>query len=114
MARYIEFTFGEGDRILRGGGGLQADPRLTDARLFKSADNAMVMRDVKEMLYSVKPEFNISTSCLYTYTKNYWKGTLQSKRHHHGREVNANVSLHKASNTQPSQNVLEGEVRVML
>ena len=57
------------------------------------------MCDVKEMLNTVKPEFNISTSCLYTYTKNYRKGTLQSKRHHHGRVVNANVSLHKAPNT---------------
>ena len=99
LARYIEFAFGEGDRLVRGGGGLQADPRLLDARLFKAADNATVMRDVKEMLNTVKPEFNISTSCLYTYTKNCRKGTLQAKRHHHGREVNANVSLHKAPNT---------------
>ena len=99
LARYIEFAFGEGDRLVRGGGGLQADPRLLDARLFKAADNATVMRDVKEMLNTVKPEFNISTSCFYTYTKNYRKGTLQAKRHHHGREVNANVSLHKAPNT---------------
>ena len=51
------------------------------------------------MRNTVKPEFNISISCLYTYTNNYWKGTLQAKRHHHGREVNANVSLHKAPNT---------------
>ena len=76
---WLDILFGEGDRTLRGGGGLQADPRLTDARLFKSADKAMVTRDVKEMLYTVIPEFNISTSCLYTYTKNYRKGTLQSK-----------------------------------
>lgn len=99
LARYIEFAFGEGDRILRGGGGLQEDPRLIDPRLFKAADNATVMRDVKEMLKTVKPEFSISTSCLNTYTKNYRKGTLQAKRYHHGREINANVSLHKAPNT---------------
>ena len=99
LARYIEFAFGEGDRILRGGGGLRADPRLIDPRLFKAADNATVMHDVKEMLKTVKPEFSISTSCLYTYTKNYRKGTLQAKRHHHGREINANVSLHRAPNT---------------
>ena len=96
LARYIEFAFGEGDRLLRGGGGLQADPRLLDARLFKAADNATVMRDVKEILNTVKPEFNISSSCLYTYTKNYRKDMLQAKRHHHGRDVNANVSPHKA------------------
>ena len=99
LARYIEFAFGEGDRILRGGGGLQEDPRLIDPRLFKAADNATVMRDVKEMLKTVKPEFSISTSCLNTYTKNYRKGTLQAKRYQHGREINANVSLHKAPNT---------------
>ena len=99
LARYIKFAFGEGDRLLRGRGGLQADPGLLDARLFKAADNATVTRDVKEMLNTVKPEFNTSTSCWYTYIKNYQKGTLQAKRHHHGREVNANVSLHKALNT---------------
>lgn len=99
LASYIEFAFGEGDRILRGGGGLQADRRLLDTKLFKAADNATVMRHVLEMLNNIKPEFSISTSCLYTYTNNCRKGTIQAKRHHHGREVNANVSLHKAPNT---------------
>ena len=66
---------------------------------FLKQQTMLQLCDVKEMLNTVKPEFNISTSCLYTYTKNYRKGTLQSKRHHHGREVNANVSLHKAPNT---------------
>ena len=99
LARYIEYCFGEGDRVLRGGGGLQADPRLLDTKLFKAADNATVMRHVKEMFNTIKPGFAISTSCLYTYTKNYKKGTIQAKRHHHGKDVNANVSLHKAPNT---------------
>ena len=40
LARYIEFAFGEGDRVLRGGGGLEADRRLLDTTLFKAADNA--------------------------------------------------------------------------
>ena len=48
LARYIEFAFEEGDRVLRGGGGLQADPRLLDTTLFKAADNATVMRHAKE------------------------------------------------------------------
>lgn len=78
LARYID-AFEEGDRLLRGGGGLQADPRLIDSRLFKAADNATVMHDIKEMFNNVKPKFNISTSCLYTYTKNYQKGTLPSQ-----------------------------------
>lgn len=100
LTRYIEYCFGEGDRVLRGGGGLEADPRLLDTKLFKAADNATVMRQVKEMLNTIKPEFVVSTSCLYTYTNNYYKkGTIQTKRHHHGKDVNANVSLHKAPNT---------------
>ena len=43
LASYIEFAFGEGDRIFRGGGGLQADRRLLDTKLFKAADNATVI-----------------------------------------------------------------------
>ena len=50
LARCIEFAFGEGDRVLQEGGGLQADPRLLDTTLFKAADNATVMRHAKEML----------------------------------------------------------------
>lgn len=103
LARYIEFAFGEGDRVLRGGGGLQADPRLLDSTLFKAADNATVMRHAKEMLSKIKPDLQISTSCLYTYTMNYRKGTKQAERHHHGKGVNADISLHKPPNT--SQNI---------
>ena len=99
LSKYIEFAFGEGDRLFRGGGGLQADRRLLDTKLFKAADNATVMRHVRELLATVKPELKISTSCLYTYTMNYRQGTAQAKRHHHGRDVNANVSLHAAPNT---------------
>lgn len=99
LSKYIDFAFGEGVRVLRGGGGLQADPRLLDTKLFKAADNATVMCHVKELLASVKPNFQISTSCLYTYTMNYRKGTAQAKRHHHGRGINADVPLHVAPNT---------------
>lgn len=49
LTRYIEYCFGEGDRVLRGGGGLEADPRLLDTKLFKAADNAIVMRHIKEI-----------------------------------------------------------------
>ena len=103
LACYIEFAFGEGDRVLRGGGGLEADRRLLDTTLFKAADNATVMRHAKELINQVRPDFKISTSCLYTYTMNYRKGSKQAERHHHGKGVNANISLHKAPNT--SQNI---------
>ena len=49
LTRYIEYCFGEGDRVLRGGGGLEADPRLLHTKLFKGADNATVMRHIKEI-----------------------------------------------------------------
>ena len=86
LAQYREFAFREGDRVLRGGGGLQADPRLLDTTLFKAANNATVMRHAQEMLTKTKPDFNISTSCLYMYTMNYRKGTKQAERHHHSKE----------------------------
>ena len=57
------------------------------------------MRHVRELLATVKPELKISTSCLYTYMMNYRQETVQAKLHHHGRDVNANVSLHAAPNT---------------
>ena len=106
LARYIEFAFGEGDRVLRRGGGLQADPRLLDSTLFKAADNATVMRHAKEMLSKIKPDFKISTSCLYTYTMNYRKRTKQAERHHHGKGVNADISLHKPPNTSQNINLI--------
>ena len=99
LSKYIEFAFSEDDRVLRAGGGLQTDRRLLDTTLFKAADNATVMRHVKELLATVMPNFQISTSCLYTYTMNYRKGTHQAERHHHGKDINANVSLHAAPNT---------------
>ena len=55
------------------------------------------------MLCKIKPDFNISTSCLYTYAMNYRKGTKQAERHHHGKGVNTDISLHKPPNT--SQNI---------
>lgn len=45
---------------------------------------------------------------MYTYTNNYKKGTIQAKRHHHRKDVNANVSLHKAPNTSEKVHPLNG------
>ena len=61
------------------------------------------MRHAKELKKRARPDFKISTSCLYTYTMNYRKGSKQAERHYHGKGVNANISLHKAPNT--SQNI---------
>ena len=57
------------------------------------------------MLNTVKPEFTISTSCLYMYTKNYHKGKTH-KRCHLGRQINANISLHRAPNTSKQVHLL--------
>ena len=78
---------------------MQEDPRLLNTNLYRAADNTTVMRLVQEMLLTIKPGFTISTSCLCTYSNNYQKGTVQAKQHPHGRDINANVSLHKAPNT---------------
>lgn len=103
LARCIEFAFGEGDIVLRGGCGLQADPRLLDSTLFKAADNVTVMQHAEEMSRKIKLDFKIFPSCLYTYTMNYRKGTKQAECHHHGKGMNADISLHKPPNT--SQNI---------
>lgn len=47
----------------------------------------------------VPEDFKISLSCLYTYTMNYNQGMAQAKRHDHGTNVNAKISLHTAPST---------------
>ena len=79
LARYIEFAFGDGDRVL------QPDPSLVNSTLFTAADNENVMRHAKEMLRNIKPDFTISSSYLYTHAMDYRKGTRQAECHHHGK-----------------------------
>lgn len=63
-------------------------------------DNKTIMREARDVILALADEnFDVSLSCLYTYTMNYKKGTNQAKRHHIGRNVNANISLHKAPST---------------
>ena len=53
-----------------------------------------------DLVHCLVPEdFKISLSCLYTYAMNYNQGTAQAKRHHHGTNVNAKISLHTAPST---------------
>ena len=82
------------------GGGLEAHPKLYENTLYKAMDNKTIMREAREVILALaKEDFDVSLSCLYTYTMTCRKGTLQAKRHHMGRNVNANISLHKAPST---------------
>ena len=81
--------------------GLEAHPRLTDEVLYRSKGNTLTMRRAKEVILNLAPSsFSISLSSLYNYTQNYKVGTLQAKRHHHGRQVNACISLNKPSRSK--------------
>ena len=96
----LEFAFGDGDRLERGGGGLQAHSKLYDDTMYKASDNVTVMREALDLVPSLAPDdFKISLSSLYNYTMNYKRGTHQAKQHHHGKDVNAKVSLHTAPST---------------
>ena len=96
----LEFAFGDRDRLQRSGGGLEAHSKLYNETMYKASDNTTVMREALDLVRSLGPEdFKISLSCLYTYTMNYKQGTAQAKRHHHGTDVNAKISLHTAPST---------------
>ena len=96
----LEYAFGQQDVLERGGGGLQAHSKLYENTLYKAMDNKTIMREARDVILALADEnFDVSLSCLYTYTMNYKKGTNQAKRHHIGRNVNANISLHKAPST---------------
>ena len=53
------------------------------------------MEAARQLILAVAPQgFSISLSNCINYTQNYKKGTLQARRHHDGRGVNANIALH--------------------
>ena len=60
------------------------------------------MKDAREAILALAPDdFTISLSTCFNYTQNFRKGTLEARRHHEGRGVNACLSLHKAPDTAP-------------
>ena len=102
IAAIIEYEFGDGDRLKRGGGGLESHSKLENDTLYCAADNKTNMADARLALMSLAPEdFSISLSCCYNYTQNFLKGTHEARRHHEGLGINACVSLHKAPDTAP-------------
>ena len=85
IAAILEYEFGEGDRIKRGGGGLESHSKLESDTLYRAADSKTNMVDARLALLSLAPEdFSISLSYCYNYTQNFRKGTLEAKRHHEG------------------------------
>ena len=101
LSTILAYAFGETD------GGIQAHPRLTTGTLYRCTDNAMTMKQAREILLAVAPKgFSISLSSCFNYTENFRKGTIQSKQHHAGKGVNAPLSLRKPPRTGVEQLVV--------
>lgn len=100
LAVVLSYAFGELD-------GLEAHPRLTTGTVYRDSDNTMTMQRAREVLLSTAPAgFTISLSSCFNYTQNFLKGSIQSKQHHAGKNVNADLSLKKPSRTEVEQLVV--------
>lgn len=102
LTTVLSYAFGELE------GGVEAHPRLTTRTVYRASDNTMTMRKAKEVLPSVAPKgFTISLSSCFNYTQNFRKGSIQSKQHHAGKNVNADLSLKKPPRTGVPQLVVK-------
>ena len=90
----LEYAFGELD-TQNGGGGLESHPHLTTGTLYRGGGQCYTtMQQAREILLSMAPAgFTISLSSCYNYTDNFREGSIQAKRHHARRGVNATISL---------------------
>ena len=101
LAQTLEYIFGEFDQKDKSGGGLEAHARLKNNNMYRCKDNNTFMRQALDIVNSVSPpSFNISLSSCFNYTMTYKRNTESAKRHHHGKGVNANISLHHPPKTQ--------------
>ncbi len=99
LSAVLQYAFGELD-IDNGSGGLESHPQLTTGTLYRSSDSVTGMKQARELVLSLAPTgFAISLSSCYNYTENYREGSLQAKRHHAGRNVNAKIRLYKPPRT---------------
>ena len=65
------------------------------------------MKAARDIILSLAPSsFKISLSSCYNYTENYRKGSRQAIQHHHGRDINAPISLKKPPRTGVEQLVV--------
>ena len=103
----LEYAFGDYDTHVCSGGGLESHPRLTDGTLYRTADSRTTMKDARKLLLAFAPlGFTISLSSCYNYTMSYRSGSAQAIQHHHGRGVNANISLQLPPRTAVQQIVI--------
>ena len=99
----LKYAFGESD-LQQGGGGLEAHPRLITGTLYQVVDSVTTMKQAREIILSMAPPgFSLSLSSCYNY---YREGSAQAKRHHHGKGVNAKISLKKPPRTEVDEFVV--------
>ena len=92
LATVIEKIFDTGQHEIEAG--LESHRRLITETLFRSTDNLLTMPQARDFVLQVAPVgFQISLPSMYNYTDTYNKRSIQSKQHHLGKGVNANVSL---------------------
>ena len=78
-------------------GGPQILARLLEDTLYRATQiNTDMDRSGELVLALSNPDFEILASCWYNYTQNYKKNTMEAKRHHDGKGINAKISLHNA------------------
>ena len=90
-------------------GGMEAHPRLTTTTIFRHEQNNLFMWQAREkILLNAYQEFKISLSTCYNYTMNYRENSRAAIRHHHGKGINADISLKRPprSNTRPVRKLL--------
>lgn len=96
LPKILEKVFENGSADDKRGGGLESHPRLITTTLYRAPDNLTFMRQAREILLQSAPSnFTISLSSCYNYTENYRQNSHEAKRHHAGRNINANISLHR-------------------
>ena len=101
LAQTLEYIFNHQDVTERAGGGLEAYQRLKEDILYRSKDNNTFMRQAHEIINTISPpSINISLSSCFNYTMTYKKNSAAAKRHHHGMNVNAKMSLHRPPHTK--------------
>ena len=85
-------------------GNMEAHPRLTTTTLFRHEQNNLFMWQARERILMHAPkEFRISLSSCFNYTMNYRENSRAAKQHHHGKGINADISLKRPPRANTKQ-----------